>query len=77
MSVQHSWRNGQAFAVHAAGSQFDTLLVSVAVQLQLYRFIFLQKKQRRADYACSKRTLRIYRALVILIKCLVAWWWTY
>ena len=29
------------------------------------------------DYAYIERTLKIYRALVILIKCLVAWWWTY
>ena len=29
MSMQHSWRNGLAAAVHAAGNGFESLLVPI------------------------------------------------
>ena len=45
--------------------------------LGLQKFLFWSLLLKTNDYACSKRTLKIYRALVILIKCLVAWWWMY
>jgi hypothetical protein len=45
--------------------------------LGLQKFLFWSLLLKTNDYACSKRTLKICRALVILIKCLVTWWWTY
>ena len=33
MSMQHSWRNGLASAVHAAGNGFESLLVPIPAHL--------------------------------------------
>ena len=78
MSMQHSWRNGLAAAVHADGNGFDSLLVPIpatptstscsCIRRFFIQFFFFQKHQAY---------IGIYSALVILRKCLAAYWWTY
>ena len=78
MSMQPSWRDGCAAAVHAAGRGFESLLVPVpatptstgysCILHLLFNSFFFQKHQAH---------IGIYNALVILRKCLAAYWWTY